>query len=161
MKKLFLAVALMIGALGFTGVAHADLLPPIDPTQTYKVTEPPLSAFDSGTLLTDAAKVIDYLGVREGEAYEYNQHRWVTTTGATIITYAPWNLGLGITMLNADGVTADIDWNVGAYLPVKNVPVMNLLDYLYIEAGIGGEETQSGNAFKFASTTGLEFKFNY
>lgn len=161
MKKLFLAVALMIGALGFSGVAHADLLPPIDPATTYKLTAPPLTAFDAGTLLTDAAKVIDYLGVREGEAYEYNQHRWVTTTGATIITYAPLNLGLGITMLNADGVTLDLNWNVGQYLPVQNVPVMNLLDYLYVFAGVGGEENVAGTKFTFASTTGLEFKFNY
>ena len=160
MKKLFLAVAVMIGAFGL-GTAHADLLPPIDPAQTYKLTAPPLSAFDSGTLLTDAAKVIDYLGVREGEAYQYNQHRWVTTTGATIVTYAPLNLGLGITMLNADGVTLDLNWNIGQYLPVKNVPIMNVLDYLNVFAGVGGEENQAGTAFKFASTTGIEFKFNY
>lgn len=160
MKKLILTVAVLFGALGLMSTAHADIFAPIDPAPVAdKVAAP--TAFNSATLLTDAAAVINYLGVKEGESYNFAQHRFVTTTGATIITYAPWNLSLDVQMLNDDGVTGNIAWNLGAYLPVQNVPIMNLTQYLYVTAGIGGEENEAGTAFKLAPTLGAEFKFSF
>jgi len=162
MKKLLLAVALLV--ISFAGVSYADIFSPIgeSPKQPVKLTLTPvtLTPTQEATLLTDVADVVDYLGVREGEAYNISQHRFVTTTGATVITYAPWNLGLGITMLNDDGVTADLDWNIGAYVPASS-PINSLTKYLYVMAGVGGEENIGGTAFKLATTTGAEFKFNF
>jgi hypothetical protein len=159
MKKLILAATILFGALGLSGVAHADIFSPITPNN-YKLTATVPTAFDSSTLLADAAQVINYLGVKEGEAYSFNQHKWVTTTGATIISL-PWNFSLGVSMLNADGVTGNVEWNIGNYLPVASVPIMKYTQYLYVFAGAGGEENTAGTAFKFTSVAGGEFKFSF
>ena len=141
------------------GVARADIFNPITP-ENRKLSAAAPTIFDSGTLLTDAAAIINYLGVREGEVYNFKSHSWVTTTGATVVTYSPWNLSLGVSMLNADGVAGTIDWNVGNYLPVNNVPVMKYLTYLYVVGGCGGE-VDSNNNWKIAPILGAEFKFNF
>lgn len=163
MKKLILSLIVLVL---FSSCAFADIFNPVGSNKKYStflasVNDPSQNA---QTLLTEVAAIINYLGIREGEAYNFNQHKWVTTTGATIISYTPWNLSLGASMLNADGVVADIDWNVGNYLPVQNVPVMNLTQYLYIMAGAGAEEkTQADGSqpMKFASILGAEFKFSF
>ena len=149
----------MMVFFGLVGLAKADILNPIGPG-SEKVSFATPTAFDSGTLLTDAASVINYLGVREGEVYNFMSHSWVTTTGATIVTYAPWNLSLGISMLNTDGVAGTIDWNVGSYLPVASIPVMKYIQYLYVVGGCGGE-MNSNNNWKVAPILGAEFKFNF
>lgn len=161
MKKLLLVLAILM--FGYVGVSYADIFKPFgEEEQPVKMTLTPvtLTPAQEATLLTDASNVIDYLGVREGEAYNISQHKFVTTTGATVITYAPWNLGLGISMLNDDGVVADLDWNIGAYVPTSS-PINTVSKYLYVMAGIGGEENSGGTAFKLATTIGAEFKFNF
>jgi hypothetical protein len=162
MKKL---VLILVGLFLLSSCAYADILNPIG-GQKYSTFLASVNGVSSNasTLLTEAAAIINYLGVREGEAYNFNAHKFVTTTGATIITYAPLNLSLGVTMLNADGVTGDLDWNVGAYLPVQNIPIMNLTQYLYVIAGAGAEEKTEGDGstpMKFASILGIEFKFSF
>ena len=144
----------------FVGLASADILNPIGPSNS-KVTFTTPTAFNSGTILTDAATIINYLGVTEGEVYSFENHSWVTTTGTTIVTYAPWNLSLGIAMLNTDGVVADIAYNLGAVLPSANVPLLKYTQYLYVIGGIGGEENTEGTAFKLAPVIGAEFKFSF
>lgn len=157
MKNIALSLLIMFGLMG---IAHADIFNPITP-KNEKLTLTAPSAFDAGTLLTDAATIINYLGVKEGEAYSFGQHKWVTTTGATLISYPAWNVALSVTMLNADGVTGNIEWNLGNYLPVQNVPVMKYTQYLYVFGGAGGEENSEGTAFKFTSVIGAEFKFTF
>lgn len=156
MFKKLLAVVFAVFMLG--GIAKADIFNPIT-TSDFKLKATTPTLFDSGTLLTDAASIINYLGVKEGEAYNFNQHKWVTTTGATLISL-PWNLSIGVSMLNADGVTGNLEWNVGNYLPVQSVPIMKYTKYLYVMGGAGGEQTSQG-AFKFCSILGAEFKFNF
>ena len=158
MKKLFL-VTIMLFLIGCVP-SFADIFNPIGPSNS-KLTATTPALFDSGTLLTDASAIINYLGVKEGYAYNFNAKKWVTTTGATIVSYTPWNLSLGITMLNADGVTGNLEWNVGNYLPVANVPIMKYVQYLYVFGGAGGEENTAGTAFKFASVAGAEVKFSF
>jgi hypothetical protein len=146
--------------------AHADIFQPIPhraETKQFLADVNGLST-NADTLLTDAAAIINYLGVREGYAYQFNQHKWVTTTGATIVSYTPWNVALGVTMLNTDGVVADIDWNIGNYLPVQDVPIMNLTQYLYIFGGAGAQlktEDDGSQPMKFASVGGIEAKFSF
>ena len=160
MKKLFL-VATMLFLIGCVP-AFADIFNPITPTN-YKLSltsVEPAAYLDNSTILTDAATIINYLGVKEGEAYNFHTGSFVTTTGATIITYTPWNLSVDATMLNADGVAAVLAWNVGAYLPVANVPVIKYFSYLYVDGGVGWEE-DANKAFKPAPVLGAEFKFSF
>ena len=85
----------------------------------------------------------------------------MSTTSATIVTYAPWNLSFDVSLLDSDGVTGDIAWNAGAVIPVANVPILKYTQYFYVVAGIGGEENRAGTAFKLAPILGGEFKFSF
>lgn len=156
MRNILLSLLLVFG-LG--SVARADIFNPIT-KDNQKLSASIPTVFDTGTILTDAAAIINYLGVKEGEAYNFNRHKWVTTTGATVISFPHWGLSLGISMLNADGVTGNIEWNVGKYLPTQSVPVMKYTQYLYLMGGAGIENDSNSNA-KFASIAGAEFKFTF
>lgn len=159
MKKLILSTLLIIG---ICGVARADIFNPLPAKSTHQSFLASVNSSNPGNILADASTIVNYLGVKEGEAYQFNQHKWVTTTGATIISYSPWNLSLDIQMLNADGVVASIAWNAGNYLPVNSVPVMQYLQYLYLYGGAGAEEnTSDNNAMKIATIAGAEFKFTF
>lgn len=163
MKKLFLSLILV---LGLCGIARADIFNsiPEKPNQSYLASVNAPTSINEATLLTDATAIINYLGVKEGEAYQFNQHKWVTTTGATIISYTPWNLALDVDMLNADGVVGSISWNIGNYLPVQNVPIMSMTQYLYLFGGAGAEqrtEVDGSTPMKFASVLGAKFKFSF
>jgi hypothetical protein len=162
MKNIVLSILLMFG---FCTLASADIFNPL-PEQPHKAFLASVNGGSalSGNLLADATAIINYLGVKEGEAYNFNQHKWVTTTGATLISYTPWNLALDIQMLNADGVVGSIAWNIGNYLPVQNVPVMQYTQYLYLYGGAGAEQKQEADGsspMKFASVAGAEFKFTF
>lgn len=138
--------------------ANADILNPISPTNQKLSASTPI--IDSGNILTDASTIVNYLGVQEGYAYNFELKKWDVISGATIITYAPWNLDLGIAMLDTDGVAGTIDWNVGKFLPVSNVPVMQYFSYLYVSAGAGAEEDANAN-WKFCPIVGAKFKFTF
>lgn len=161
MKNIILSIMLVFG---LCGVANADIFNPLPNHNKAFLTSVNGSSAISGNILTDASTIINYLGVKEGEAYNFNQHKWVTTTGATLISYTPWNLGIDIQMLNADGVVAGLSWNVGNYLPVANIPVMQYTQYLYFFGGAGVEQKTEGDGttpMKFASVAGAEFKFTF
>ena len=85
----------------------------------------------------------------------------VNTTGATIVTYAPWGLSADVEMLDADGVAGVVAWNIGNYLPVANVPVIKYFTYLYVDAGYGFEENANGTKFEGSPVIGAEFKFSF
>ena len=157
MKKLLLSLMLLVCM--FVVTAKADIFNPIGTNKKYSTFLSSVNSVAPGNILADATAIISYLGVREGEAYQFSQHKWVTTSGATIVSL-PWNFAIGATMLNTDGVTGDLDWNVGAYLPVQNVPLMTYTQYLYIIAGSGWETTADGS-FKPAYIVGPEFKLTF
>ena len=159
MKKALLAM-LIVFVFGFAGLAHADIFNPITPaSHKLALTEPTAAMFDSGTILADASQIINYLGVKEGEAYNFHTKSFVTTSSATFITYAPWGLSVDATMLNADGVALVAAWNIGNYLPVGNVPIIKYFNYLYVDGGFGWEQ-DANKAFKPAPLVGAEFKFS-
>ena len=165
MKKLLVLLTILMFC--FIGTAKADIFSPIGAPSNPKVvqnltlTPVTLTPAQEATLLTDAANVINYLGVKEGAAYSFRQKQIVVTTSATIVTYVPWNTSLDISLLSDDGVSADLAWNVGAYLSVKDVPILSLTQYLYVFAGVGGEENKEGTSFGIAPVLGADFKFNF
>src|SRR5665213_3522429 len=129
MRKLLLVAALMFSCVG---ISHADIFNPVGQKSNEMITLSAPAVSNSSTLLNDTVAVVKYLGLREGFAYQFNQHKFVSTTGATIISYAPWHLALGATMLATNGVVGDLDWNIGSYFPVAKVPIMKYVKYLYI-----------------------------
>jgi hypothetical protein len=141
------------------GTARADIFNPLPNVDKPALSQPVVN-LDSGTLLGDLTSVINYLGVQEGEVYNFNAKKWETITGATLITYSPWGLDAGVAMLNTDGIAGTIDWNVGQFLPVANIPVMKYFSYLYLSGGAGGEENSS-SAWKLATFVGAKFKLTF
>ena len=160
MRKLVLALSLLF-VLG-CAPAFADIFNPITPTNnkvTMTVVQP-AAYLDNTTILTDAATIINYLGIKEGEAYNFRTNTFVTTSSATIVTYEPWGLSADLVMLNADGVAGVVAWNAGKFLPVANVPLIKYFNYLYIDGGCGWEQDVN-KAFKPAPVLGAEFKFSF
>ena len=162
MRKVLLSFVIMIFALA--GIARADIFNAVGSTTTVKAkaTESVVVApvVTNSTILTDATAIINYIGVKEGLAYNFKLKQWVNTAGATIVTYAPWGVSIDLEMLNSDGVAGVVAWNVGQFLPVANVPVIKYFSYLYIDAGIGGEADNNSN-WQIAPTAGAEFKISF
>jgi hypothetical protein len=155
MKKLLFTVALLIG---LCGIAKADIFQPISPVnENLKASAPIIT---TGQILADATSIINYLGVQEGYAYNFRLHKFDAETGATVITYAPWGIDLGIAMLDTDGVAATIDWNAGKYLPANGVPILQYVSYFYLSAGIGGEADNNGN-WQVAPIVAVKAKFSF
>jgi len=153
---------LLVFLLMGSGISRADIFNPIPSKNQAFLSS--INTPSSSTILTDAAAIINYLGVKEGEAYSFNQHKWVTTTGATLLTYTPWGIALDVDMLKTDGVVGAISWNAGSYLPSQNVPLLNVTQYLYFFGGSGAEqkiESDGSTPMKFTSVAGAEFKFSF
>jgi len=159
--KKTVAPALVLFLLLGAGTARADILNPVGSSVKYKgFLNSVNGASINGNLLSDLTQVVNYLGVKEGEVYNFNLHKWVTSSSATIITYAPWNVALDADLLNTDGGGGSIDWNVGQFLPVASVPVMQYTQYLSLIAGVGAENDVTGNV-KFAGYAGVQFKLTF
>ena len=156
MKKLLLNVMLLVCMFAVT--AKADIFSPID--AKVKVESQFQTSLDTGSILADATTIINYLGVKEGYAYNFELKQFDNTVGATIVTYAPWGISADLEMLNADGVAGVVAWNVGSYIPVANVPLIKYFTYLYIDGGCGMEANNSGT-WKIAPTAGVEEKFSF
>jgi hypothetical protein len=156
MKKIVLALMMLVLPVA---LAHADIFSPVGQSTKTTTTAPVL--VNENVVLTDVTAIINYLGVKEGTAYNFKLSQMDTTTGATIVTYAPLGLSADVEMLNADGVAGVVAWNVGNYLPVANVPVIKYFSYLYLDAGYGWEENIAGTKFEGSPILGAEFKFSF
>ncbi len=156
------AVPIVLMFLFFTGsVAQADVFNPIGGNVKYKSFLNSVNGSSiNGNLLSDLTQIVNYLGIKEGEVYNFQLKKWVTTSSATIITYAPWNLSLDADLLDTDGVGGSITWNVGNYLPVQGVPVMQYIQYFSLIAGDGAENNSAGNV-KNVSYVGAQFKLTF
>lgn len=156
MKKLVLALMMLVLPVA---LVYADIFSPIAPSPKATASAPTL--LNDNVILTDVTQIINYLGVKEGTAYNFKLKQWDATTSATIITYAPWGLSADLGMLDADGVEAVVAWNVGNYIPVANVPIIKYFTYLYVDAGYGFEENADGSKFEGSPILGAEFKFSF
>lgn len=158
MKKFVVLIALLL----VCGFAHADIFDPIGAPENLKASEGvAISGVDPGTILADAAKITGYLGVREGYFYDWNQKEFANYAAATIVTYVPWGLSVNFGVLNADGIGASVDFNIGSMLPAENVPVLNLFQYFYAGFGIGErylDQPDGNKGWDFAYGPTGEFK---
>lgn len=142
---------------GLTTVAHADIFGPH--TQTYQVYNPRLGeplAIEPSTIFTIITDAVNYLGSREGTVYDFKRKEWVTFTGATF--YTTHNFSFDIGMLNLDGVGAGVDYNLGAWLPTKGIPVLHYTQYLYVGGGCGARYDSDKSTWQVAPYVGAEFK---
>jgi len=119
--------------------------------------------FGPKTILDSVAKMVDYLGAREGVFYDFNQEEFCNYAGATLYTYQPWNLAVDVGMLNLDGVALTLDWNVGDFIPSEKVPLMNLFKYLYVGGGVGARyiDDNENDEWKPAYGVSAQFKVTW
>lgn len=164
MKKLFLSFTVILCLFG--SVAHADLFPPIGaPVQKAKLSEGvAIPGVDPGTILADVTRISGALGVREGYFYDVQAHQVTNYAAATIVTYAPWGMAVDFGALNADGVGASIDFNIGAAIPQQDVPLLQFFQYFYAGVGIGTRyvdqpDGSKGWDFSWGPTGSFKFTF--
>ncbi len=152
-------IVLILAATLFQPVfAHADIFGP-RPERKLSATQNEELGFpvDPGTILADLTQITGYLGVREGVFYDFKEHEIVNYAAATIYTYQPAGISLDAGALNADGFAATIDWNAGAFIPADQVPLMNLVKYLYIGGGVGARDIDG----KWKAAYGLDAQFKF
>jgi len=158
MKNVLLSIVLLFG---LCTVANADIFGP-QRTASYKVVNPTTGdqvTIDPNTIFTDVTNIVNYLGVREGTVWDFKRKEFVTYTGATLITWK--NISLDIAMLNLDGAGLSIDYNIGQFLPVQNVPILKYTQYLYVGGGYGARFDTPSNKWKEAPFIGAQFKLTF
>jgi hypothetical protein len=101
--------------------------------------------------------IITQLGMRQGVAYDFRNKELVSQTGATIATM--YNMALDLSMINTDGVSLTLDYNIGAVLPVINAPILNFTQYLYI--GGGYAERYHDDEWQGTPIVDAQFKFKF
>ena len=142
MKLLLLSLAIM----ATTQVAHADIFGPRSAPKAKGVEAAEAPTFvDPVTILDSASQIIGYLGTREGFFYDFEQEEFVNYLAATIYTEPETGIAFSAGMLNIDGFAVTADYNLGAIIPSQDVPLMNLLQYLYVGGGVGARHMDIGN----------------
>lgn len=160
MKKPIITAVIALMAICLTSTAHADIFNPIGQETKQKASQPmAIPGVDADTILAEVAQITAYLGVREGGLYDFGQHEFCNYAAATIVTYAPWGISLDLGLVNTDGFASTVDFNVGAMIPVENVPLLNLFKYLYVGGGVA-ERSIDGN-WKTSGVLDGQFKFTF
>lgn len=163
-QKSLLALMLMVGTM--SGVAHADVFGP-QPKDKLKAGTETLSAtyVDPGTILDYVTAIAGYLGTREGVFYDFEEEEFVNYLGATLYTIPDTGLSVSVGILDTDGFAASLDWNLGALVPSQDVPLMNLLKYLYVGAGVGSRNLEQEDSvekeWQLAYGLDAQFKFTF
>lgn len=162
-KMFFMALVFALCA----NVAHADIFGG-RPAQKMKATAASYTSaadyVDPGTILDGTSQILGYLGTREGAFYDFKQGEFVNYLAATIYTEPSTGIAFDIGMLNTDGVALTADYNLGALVPSQDVPVMNLLQYLYVGGGVGARfiDDSAGNKnWQAAYGFDAQFKFTF
>lgn len=163
MKKAILISLLLVYTVCNT--AHADIFGP-RPERKLSATQNEQLAFpvDAGTILADLTQITGYLGVREGFFYDFAQSEFVNYAAATIYTDQKTGLALDAGALNTDGFAISLDWNAGAFIPADQVPLLNLVKYLYIGGGVGARDIDNGDGstkWRFAYGLDAQVKFTF
>ncbi len=146
----------MLSAL--CSVSHADIFGPQPAKATAGI------SVDPATILDYLAQGINYLGVKEGGAYDFEQGEFCTYSAATLYTYQPWSTSLDIGMLNIDGAALTVNWNAGNVIPCEQVPILKMFKYLYIGGGIGTrylEGKDGKDDWKLAPIVDAQFKVTF
>lgn len=161
MKKLAI-VFIALFTIAFTIPAYADIFGP-RPVKKMSAVQGEQLAYpvDPGTILDYLTKIEQYLSPREGVFYDFNQSEFVNYAAATIYTYQPAGISLDFGALNTDGVALTIDWNAGAFIPADQVPLLNLVKYLYIGGGVGARDIDTGNGNRWHTAYGVDAQFKF
>ena len=158
MKNILLSIVIVFGLMG---IARADIFgPPVQPKyEAVKASNGSLITIEPATIFEDIANIVDYLGSREGTVYDFHQKQWETYSGATFYTWKGFSADIG--MLNVSGVGLSIDYNLGAFLPTKGIPILQYTQYLYVGGGCGGYFDSTKNAWEIAPFAGAQFKLTF
>jgi hypothetical protein len=164
------AVLFLFMILGI-GSARADLFNPVGPGTNGKYKQFLTSVNGpSGNTLQDIETVLNYLGEREGYAYNGRLKQWDITTGATAVSIPAYNLAIAGNVLTPtspngsffDGWSIGAEWNVGNYLApqVQNVPVLQYITQAYVGLYAREEKDRNGN-YQFAPMIGGDIKISF
>lgn len=158
MKKLlslFLFLALS------TGVAHADIFgeQPSGKLKAGSNLNASATYVDPGTILDYLAAITGYLGVREGFFYDVDSEEFANYLAATLYTIPDTGLSISVGALDTDGILASLDYNVGMAIPSEDVPLLNLLEYLYVGVGVGAISVDNEWELVYGPTAQLKFTF--
>lgn len=135
MKKfvsILLAFALIVG---FGSIAFADIFGSKDTDlivigQKTKGVED-IPTYD--TALDVFTAFLTTLGTREGILYDGMNQEFTNYLGATV--YTKYNFALDVGLVGTNGIGATLDYNVGSFLNVDNMPILQYLKYLYVGGG--------------------------
>ena len=100
MKKTLCLMLVAFGILTAT-ISRADIFGP-QPAKKFNANLT-ISSSDSSTILDEVTKIAEYLGPREGFAYDFRRKEFVNYAAATLYTYQPYGISLdfGQSMLMA------------------------------------------------------------
>lgn len=85
----------------------------------------------------DSLKVTELfnkLPIKEGVTYDYTHKRFLNTVGVEVASLGGFNLDASY--IGVDGVGGSLTYNLGN-LPVKNLPVLNYVQYLNAGYSVG------------------------
>ncbi len=161
MKRMSIALVALFAVL-FTVPAHADVFGGRTDHRLSALQNQDLAyPVEAGTILADLTKISSYLGVREGFFYDFNQSDFCNYAASTLYT-TDAGVSVSIGALNTDGFASTVDYNVGAHIPSENVPLMNLLQYLYVGAGIGARDIDNGDGqTKWRAAYGVDTQLKF
>ncbi len=163
MKRTLLAFFIFTFAALNCNTAKADIF---GPRPEKRLTASQGVSIDPGTILADATQIAGYLGTREGVFYDFNAGEVCNYAAATIYTYQPYGIALDAGALNMDGFAVTVDWNAGANVPSDQVPLLNLVKYLYVGGGVGARDldksdTDSTKTWRVAYGVDAQLKFTF
>jgi hypothetical protein len=154
---LFTAFLLLLGQGAFADVFGTDK------SNIIQVGEPKLSyAVSSETVINAGAALIEKLGIKEGVACEIKSREVVNLVGGTFFTYSVdgkeyINFATDLVLLGSSSLGVALDYNIGAALPVDNVPVLAYVKYLHFNVGTAYDL----NGYSWKPFLGLQYKFNF
>lgn len=159
MKRITTALVLMF-ALMYAMPAQADIFGS-RPEHRLNASQNQALSFpvDPGTILADLTQITGYLGVREGVFYDFNQGEFCNYAAATVYTVQPYGIAIDVGALNTDGFAVTVDYNLGSMIPAQDVPLLNLVNYLYIGGGAGARDIDG--SWKAAYGVDAQFKFTF
>lgn len=169
-QKIQRSLLIVLLSIGITcGVARADIFggrvaekakASKTANSEYRVS----AAFvDPGTIIDYVSAIMGYLGTREGTFYDLDKKEFGNYIAATIYTISDTGISFNVGMLNTAGIGLTADWNVGSVIPSKEVPLLNLLQYLYIGGGVGYRNLSHGSekSWETSPIADVQFKFTF
>lgn len=125
-------------------------------------------ALAQAQIANDTISILDQLKtlpLKDGVMYDFKNHRVLNTLALGVLGYGP--VSLDLSYIGIDGLGVTLDYNLSD-LPVKNVPILNYVQYLNIGYTVGyrtltndsiSDNPKSDNQFIQGPTVFIKFKF--